>query len=371
MRGHIFRRFRGSYQIVLYLGKDPVTGKYKQKWIAVKGKRRNAEHTMSELIHQYNLTGYIDTTRLTTKEFLERWLSVIKSNLSAQSYERSASIVHQHLIPDFGNIAISKLMPEDLQRHYARQLAAGLKPGTVKKHHATIHAALAAAVKWGLIYRNIADIVDSPRYKRVEMETWDADEMNVFLDRNVDSEYYPLFYTALFTGMRRSELLGLKWMDIDFLMCQVAVRRTLEHLTDGSYLFQDVKTEKSRRNISLSPNVIGVLRNLFNSQPVKLTAPDSLVFSGPAGQPLRPNTVSRAWQLACRKAGVKVIRLHDARHTHATLMLKQGVHPKIVQERLGHSSIQMTLDTYSHVVPGLQEAAALKFDELVKQKTNN
>jgi integrase len=364
MRARIYRRFNGSYQIILSLGKDSTTGKYRQKWIAVKGKRRNAEHMATELMHQYNTTGFIDTTHLTTKEFLEQWLTVCKSHLSAQSYERSAGIVRHHLVPGFGNMPLSKVTREDLQRYYDHQLTAGLKPGSIKKIHATIHAALTFAVEHGLIFRNVAAIGDAPRYKPPEMQFWNNDEMNIFIANNLESEYYPLFYTALFTGMRRSELLGLKWQDIDLLMCQVAVRRTLKKLKDGSCIFEDVKSTKSRRTIALTPNNAQVLQALFDSRSEKLAKPDSMVFCDPAGLPLRPNTISHAWALACKKARVKVITFHDARHTHATLLFKQGVNAKVVSERLGHSNVAFTLQTYVHVIPGMQEAAALKFDEL-------
>ena len=189
-----------------------------------------------------------------------------------------------------------------------------------------------------------------------------------------DSHYYVLFYTALFTGMRRSELLALRWQDVDFIYSQIYVNRSLHHLKDGSYVFTQPKSAKSRRTIALPPSAILTLKEHRDNAAmdramleVPLTDND-LVFSTIEGKPLRPNTITLAWQTTAAKAGVKVIRLHDARHTHASLMLKQGIHPKIVQERLGHATIAVTLDTYSHVAPGLQEAAAMRFDEAL-QKT--
>jgi len=169
-------------------------------------------------------------------------------------------------------------------------------------------------------------------------------------------------------------LLGLKWTDVDFILSQIYVNRSLHHLKDGSYVFTEPKSAKSRRTIALPPSAILLLKEHKEKQmleramlgvPLKV---DDLVFSTPEGKPLRPNTVTRAWTTLAARAGLKVIRLHDARHSHASLMLKQGIHPKIVQERLGHASIQMTLDTYSHVAPGLQEAAAKRFDEVLNRK---
>ena len=227
------------------------------------------------------------------------------------------------------------------------------------------------------VSRNVADGVDVPRARRTEMQTWDEDDIARFLEAAKDSPYYVLFYTALFTGMRRSELLALRWCDVDLIFSQVYITRSLHHLKDGSYVFTQPKSAKSRRMIALSPSAILTLKEHKDSQEVQRTMlgislkDDDLVFSNVEGKPLRPNTVTRAWTMSIARAGVKPIRLHDARHTHASLMLKQGVHPKIVQERLGHASISMTLDTYSHVAPGLQEAAAAGFDKLVLPRLEN
>jgi len=228
-----------------------------------------------------------------------------------------------------------------------------------------------------LVSRNVADGVDLPPIKRTQMQTWDDNDITRFLEAAKESPYYALFYTALFTGMRRSELLGLAWRDVDFLYCQLSITRSLHHLKDGSYVFTQPKSAKSRRTIALSPSVVLLLKEHKEKQELervtlgKLLADDDLVFSTLEGKPLRPNTITRAWVTLSVRAGVKAIRLHDARHTHASIMLKQGIHPKIVQERLGHSSIEMTLDIYSHVMPGIQEAAAKRFDDIFNHKLEN
>jgi integrase len=177
--------------------------------------------------------------------------------------------------------------------------------------------------------------------------------------------------------MRRSELLGLQWQGIDFIFSQIYVNRSLHQLKNGSYVFTQPKSAKSRRTIALSPSAVLVLKEHKEKQALEramLGIPlkdDDLVFSTLEGKPLRPNTITRAWTMLAARAGVKVIRFHDARHTHASIMLKQGIHPKIVQERLGHASISMTLDTYSHVAPGLQQAAAESFDTLLNGRHEN
>jgi len=364
------RKRGNSYAIFVSLGKDPVTGKYNYHWQTVRGTKKEAEKQRTELLHELDTGTFIRPSKTTFAEYLGRWLQdYAKPNISPRGYERYAGIIKKYFIPEMGNIALTQLKPEHIQGHYSNIRSQGLKPETIKFHHAVIHKALQTAVKWGLLYRNAADGVDVPKKSHTERPTWDDFEVRQFLDTAKDSIYYALFHTALFTGMRRSELLALKWADVEIQ--QIHVCRSLHHLKDRSYIFTQPKSEKSRRTIALSPSSILVLAEHKERQQAIRTmlgetlGKDDLVFSTPQGAPLRPNTITRAWAMQAAKAGVKPIRLHDARHTHASLMLKQGIHPKIVQERLGHATISMTLDIYSHVAPGLQEAAARSFDTLV------
>lgn len=377
MRGHIVKRYKGSYTIVLNLGHDPSTGKRKQQWVTVKGTKKEAEKRLSELLNQLDTGTFMKAGKTTVAEFLGKWLSdYAQPNLSPRGFERYESIVRVHLVPGLGNVPLTQLKPEHLQRLYTAKLNNGLSAGTVKYLHTVLHKALQTAMKWGSVSRNVADGVDVPRTRRAEMQTWNEDEMACFLEAARKTPYFALFHTALFTGMRRSELLALRWSDVDSIYSQIYINRSLHHLQDSSYVFTQPKSESSRRTIALSPSAILVLQDHYEKRKLEramLGIPledDDLVFSILKGKPLRPNTVSRAWTMLAARAGVKVIRFHDARHTHASLMLKQGTHPKIVQERLGHASIQITLDTYSHVVPGLQEAAAARFDEAFSTRYN-
>jgi len=378
MRGHIEKRSKNSYSIAISLGKDATTGKYKYQWVSIKGTKKDAEQRLSEILHQLDNGTFMKPSKTTLGEYFEKWLSdYVKPNLSPRGFERYQGIITKHLIPDFGSITLTQLKPEHLQKHYTAKLNEGLSARTIRYHHAVIHKALQTAVKWGLVSRNVADGVDVPRIHRNEMQTWDEDDITRFLEIAKDSSYYALFHTALYTGMRRSELLGLKWTDVDFIFSQVYVNRSLHHLKNGSYVFTEPKSAKSRRTIALSPSAILTLKEHKEKQALEramlgIPLKDvDLVFSTLEGKPLRPNTITRAWTMLAARAGVKVIRLHDARHTHASIMLKQGIHPKIVQERLGHASISMTLDTYSHVAPGLQQAAAESFDKLLNGRREN
>ena len=374
MRGHIKQRstVKGTWTLVIELDRDPTTNKRQQKWITVKGSRREAERRLSEILHQQDTGSFAVPTKTTVADYLIRWLAdYARHNLTPRSFERYESVIRVHLIPDIGSIPLTQLKASSVQQHYTRMIDSGLAALTVRYHHVVLHKALQTAIKWGLVNRNAADGTDLPRARHGEMLVWDADEMATFLECARTTQYHALFYLALYTGARRSELLALRWQDIDFIYGQISVNRSLHHLKTREYIFTQPKSAKSRRTIALPPSAFMVLQDYRKGRELEAAmlnmslTEDDLVFNV-LGKPLRPNTVSRAWAILAKKAGVKVIRLHEARHTHASLMLRQGIHPKIVQERLGHSSISITLDTYSHVAPGLQEAAALKFDDAVK-----
>lgn len=377
MRGHITKRGHDSYTIVINLGIDPATGKRKQQWVSSKGTKKDAEKRLAELLHQIDSGTFLKPTKITVTEYLERWLKdYVRANLAPRTAEGYEHIMHHHLIPSLGSIVLTQLKPEHLQRYYSEKLSSGLSAQTVRHHHTALHKALQTAVEWDLLARNVADAVSAPRVQHTEMQTWNENDVALFLEAAKDSYYYTLFYTALFTGMRRSEYLALRWSDLDLLLCQAYVSRSLHVLKGSQVVFRSPKTAKGRRMIALSPSLALVLREHLEKAKLERAMlglslkDDNLVFCQPDGNPLLPNTITHAWIKLVRRTGLKPIRLHDARHTHASLMLKQGAHPKIVQERLGHASIQITLDTYSHVAPGLQEAAAKRFDEVLNGKYN-
>ena len=205
------------------------------------------------------------------------------------------------------------------------------------------------------------------------MKTFTEEQARRFLEVVAESPYHELFAVALYTGMRRSELLGLPWKDVDVYLAQLSVTQTRHRLSSKGFIFGKPKTAKSRRIIALSPTVCILLRQLRERQIAEWLLlgirlqDDDLVLSKPDSKPLDPSTITHTFRKVLKRAGLPTIRFHDLRHTHASLMLKQGVYPKIVSERLGHSSIGITLDTYSHVMPGLQAAAALRFEEGLRQ----
>ncbi|MFC2122460.1 tyrosine-type recombinase/integrase [Bacteroidota bacterium] len=378
MRGHITQRSKkaGTWSIKISLGKDQQTGKYKYQWFTVQGSKKDAERRLSELLYQLDTGAYVRPSRTTIADYLTRWLvDYVKPNLSPRTTEGYEHIIKRYIIPKLGNFTLVYLKPEHLQSFYSDEIKAGLSNQTIRHHHMVIHKALENAVVNGLVLRNVADAVKPPRAQHPEMQTWNEDEVVQFLEAAKSTPYYALFYLALFTGMRRSEMLALRWRDIDLILGQIYVNRSLHVLKGSKTVFRQPKTVTGKRSIALPPSALLMLIEYRKKKEVEvllLSVPlsdNDLVFST-LGKHLLPNTITHAWGKLVKKTRLKAIRLHDARHTHASLMLKQGIHPKIVQERLGHSSIQITLDTYSHVAPGLQEAAAYRFDEAFIPKYN-
>lgn len=384
MRGHITKRGKDSWAIVIYTGRDPQSGRKQYKWHSVKGTKKQAEKEMAALINSLETGSYIKPKKTTVGLFLKQWLQDYAStNTAPRTYERYAEIVRLHLTPNLGNITLTQLKPEHLQSYYAKALNSGringkggLSPQTVKHHHRVLSEALGHALKWGLLARNVADSVDPPRPEKKEMPTIQAEDIGRLLkeSQNMEEEssipYYTIVYTALHTGMRRGELLALRWSDIDLNLMTISVNRSLQVLKEGVKIIREPKTPKARRLISMTPSLALQLKDyqtaqatirLLANNPVKQ---DDLIFADLDGNSLNPDTITPAFTKIAKRAGYK-LRFHDLRHTHATLMLKSGIHPKIVSERLGHATVAFTLDTYTHVVPGLQEAAAITFDKLI------
>jgi integrase len=382
MRGSVIKRGR-VYSLRFDAGRDPVTGKRVQHYVTVRGNKKEAEQRLADLLHQLDTGTFMKPGKTTLGDYLEKFLKEYAiPNLSPKTVEGYESIITRHLRPQLGNIVLSQLRPEHVQKFYADCLSkgrcngtGGLRPLTVRHCAMTLHRALQVAMKWGLLSRNPADAIDPPRYQREEMHIFNEVDMESFLEAARPTPYYALFYILLFTGMRRSEILALRWTDIDLIMGQVSVSRSLHCLKGRRLIFRAPKSAKGRRTIALPGSASMVIRAHKEQQEAisqeinGVPAPaDNLVFCQYDGSPMLPDSVSQAWRRLANRNGFKEVRLHDARHTHASLMLKQGVHPKIVQERLGHASISTTIDTYSHVAPGLQEAAAKRFDELVSPR---
>jgi len=357
MRGHIVKRSKDSYTVVVSLGRDPVTRKPKQHWQSVKGTKKDAERLLSETLNSLDKGGFVKPTAKTVAEFLNQWLKdYATDHVRPRTFQRYQGIIRCHLIPTLGSIPLTRLQPSHIQACHAKALQSRKdgKGGTltaksVLQHHRVLSEALSHALKMGLVARNVAQAVDPPKPVNREMRSLDSFGVQTFLEATKGTIYYPVFHLDVYTGLRRSEILGLRWRDVNLLMATLSVVQVLHRLPGGKTVFLEPKTAKGRRSVSLSPNAVLSLKahreqqEMLRAMRGSALSEDDMVFSQPDGSPLKPDTVSHAFIAIARKAGLGAVRLHDLRHTHATLMLQQGVHPKIVQERLGHANIAITL----------------------------
>ncbi len=309
-------------------------------------------------------TGKVEDSNITLEAYLSDWLNTTKNTLRFSTFKRYEQIVRVHLIPGLGGIKLKNLSPTPIQDLYQKKIKA-LSPRTVQYIHATLRRALAHAVRLGLLTRNVADLVDPPRLIKKEITPLDLEEVNRLFKTIEGHPLEALFVLAVTTGLRRGEILGLQWKDIDLDKRTLQVQRSLS-LTKGGPTFNSPKTNKSKRNVGLSKVCVKALIKHKSLQENKSWAKDyGLVFPNKEGEPRRANNVLNAtFELIKTKGNLPDIRFHDLRHTCATLLLGKGVHPKIVQELLGHSTISITLDTYSHVLPNLQEKAVEAMEDI-------
>ena len=243
-------------------------------------------------------------------------------------------------------------------------LGRGLSPRTVLHVHRIFSESLSHGLKWGALMRNVCDAVDPPKPRRKEMTALDAAGIERFLDAAFNSPYGAFFFLGIYTGLRRGEMLGLRWTAINLQSRTLLVMETIQRVKGKGLVSLEPKTDHSRRSVVLPPDAVALLSGLKIKQREERAAigldwsESAYVFSHIDGRPFHPDTVSHTFADIIKKSGLPHLRLHDLRHTHATMMMELGINPKVVSERLGHASVVITLDLYSHVSPGLQEEAA-------------
>ncbi len=310
-------------------------------------------------------------SRQTVAQFLEHWLeNTAKHTLKESSYESYASIVKNRIVPVLGPVPLLKLTAQHVQKLQSEQLGRNLKPASVVRTHAVLHSALEEAVRFRLLPRNPLDDVKRPRIERRDMVTLTKEQVQALVDAAGDTKFRALYAVAATVGMRRGELLALRWQDVDLEAGVLSVVRTATRIDGKGIVFTEPKTARARRKVRLADLAVRELkahRVRQNEERLKLGSlweDNDLVFASSVGTPLEEAHLSRSYGAALKKAEIPVIRFHDLRHTAASLLLSQNVHPKVVQEMLGHATIAITLDLYSHVVPDLQNEAVEAMNRL-------
>src|SRR5215211_947891 len=314
MRGHITKR-GDSWSALVDLPPDPVMGKRRRKRITAPTKRE-VETQVAELIHKAE-TGFTAAGKLTVREFFDHWLESAEPTLRPATARRYRDVARLHIVGVVGNLRLAKLTPGDVQRLYADRLAAELSPTSVHHIHAILHRALDQAVRWGLLLRNVTDAVDPPRRSSPEMQTWDTRQVAAVLTAAVDDDLEALWRLALLTGMRRGELLGLRWADVDLDAGALAVRRTLSRGSTSRLEVGEPKTGAGRRRVSLPTSAVESLRRHRKRQLEQRLAAGpayidhDLVFAKEDGGIIHPNTLARRFGELIARAGVQTIRFHD------------------------------------------------------------
>ncbi|WIG58298.1 MAG: hypothetical protein OJF49_001043 [Ktedonobacterales bacterium] len=340
---------------------------------ALYGKTRaEVAKKMQEALHDVGRGVPLVDERQTVKQYLTGWYETMRSQIRPSSYRRYGDYVN-HLVPGLGQHSLAKLSPQHLQAFYNRKLAEGLSATTVHAIHSMLHRALDDALQMGLVSRNVSEMLKPPKRDHREMMPLSVIEVRRFLDVVADDRFYALYVLALSTGMREGELLALRWQDVDLARRIAQVRMNVQE-TSGRYIVAETKTAYSRRTVALTQAAVDALTAHWqHQQRDKATMGDQwdntldLVFpNGYGGIMIPHNITKRSFKRYLVKAGLsRETRFHDLRHTAATLLLASGVNVKVVSEMLGHSNVSITLSTYAHVLPHMQQSAVQAMDTLL------
>ena len=358
-------RKRGDSWQIRYLAPPDSDGKRKNISETVKGLRKEAERVLRLRTGAIESGSYVEKTSETAEQFFNEWLKTYAAhNTSPRTQQDYAGHIKRYVTPEIGQIPLQSLRPQHIQSMENSIFEKGLSGTTALHVHRIVKQSLEHAVQWEKLVRNPAASIKAPRPTKRRVSMWDLKTISRFKAVSMTSTYNQIFETALITGMRRSELLGLKWSAIDLETGKLKVLNTLQRITGKGLVEGIPKTDKSRRSIKLGQDIVKIFRKIQTAQVEARLAAGSLwqqtdfVFTKPDGAPIDPDSVTHEFTRIIRENELPKLNFHGLRHAHATLLLTSGIHPKVVSERLGHSNIGITLDTYSHVLPSLQEEAA-------------
>lgn len=341
---------------------------------------------MRQIMHEMETGTFIAQQDITVGEYLKRWLKgYAEVQVAPKTYARYEEIITNHILPALGRVTLQGLRPMHLQNFYSTLLQegrldgkpGGLSPQTVQHYHRLMRNALQQAVRWQLLAVNPADAVTPPKVRGVrELDILDGEQVKSLLEQVGERapHFYVMVLLAISTGMRRGELYGLRWVDVDLASRVVSIKQAAQRIKGRGVFFKEPKTARSKRSIPIPKSVAQALAAHRVEQAEKRIAhgpgyqDHGLVFCQADGMPGSPDSATNWFAKFITTCNLPVIRFHDLRHTHVALLIKLGVHIKTISERLGHSSIATTMDTYGHLIPGVQEAAVTKFEEMILQK---
>ncbi len=367
--GSIYRREDGRWVASISLGYE--NGKRKRKHVLGKT-RQEVSGKLHKLLRAVAQGLPAPSERLRLGQFLQRWLvDSVRPTVRPRTFDSYEMVVRRHLAPVMGHLRMGLLRPSQVQGYLNRKLESGLSPRTVQYHHAILRCALGRAQKWGLVTQNVAKLVDPPKVKRTAIVSFTPEQCRSFLDALAGDRLKPMYVAALALGLRKGGLLGLRWDDVEFESKTVRVRAALQYV-NGSLTLVEPKTELRRRAIVMPATLVAALRAHRSVQARErlLAGPRwkdwGLVFATPLGTPLDQSRVSKHFKRMLKAAGLPNMRFHDLRHSCASLLLAQHVPARVVMEILGHSTINLTMNTYSHVIPALHQEAADRMDGVLR-----
>jgi integrase len=366
MSGHIRRRGERSWEIKFDLGNDPQTGRRLTRYHSFKGTKRDAQAELTKLMAGAADGNYVNPSKATLAEYLDRWeRDWAAVNVSPKTVERYAELLKHHVRPHLGAVRLQKLRPVNLGELYAKLLReSGLSARTVGHVHRVLHKALVIAAEWGLIQQNPADVAKPPPVASVEIKILTEADAATILRKMRGRSLYPIVALGLATGMRRGELLALRWRDIDFDAARLRVEHSIEQ-TKAGLRIKAPKTKYGRRTIALPAWVVSDLREHWRSQQelrlrlgLGKAAEGALAFPNLDGEPRSPNAVTKEWTRATIDLGLPRATLHALRHTHASQLIASGMDVLTISRRLGHGSPTITLGVYGHMFKNSDDRAA-------------
>ncbi len=365
--GSIYRRRNGTWSAIATLPDGRRKHIYGKTRDQVRGK-------LAEILHALQNGSFTDARGKTLGDFLDQWLAdVVKPRVRAWTFTGYEVHVRRHIKPVLGRVPLEKLSPQHVQHLLNRKLEEGLKPKSVRYLRGTLRTALNEAVRWGLVSRNAAALVDGPRVERFDIQPFTPAEARVFLDSIAGERLEALYSVALTMGLRQGEALGLRWQDVDVELGYLRISKQLQRVHGAPQLVEP-KTARSRRTLAMPPMITKSLeqhrvrQRQERSNAGNRWAETDLVFASTEGKPLDGTAISKGFHRLLERAGLQQRRFHDLRHSCATLLLVQGVSPRVVMDLLGHSQIGLTMNTYSHVIPDLRRDAADRMQDLLAER---
>ena len=365
-----------SYQLIVEGDRDPVSGKRERRYKTIKGTKKAAEAALRKMIDDMENGNITSASAMKVEDWMNTWLENYLPNIEATTRAGYREKIKNYIIPELGNTQLKVLKADQVQRWINGLRQRGLSPKTIRNVYNNLNAAMKKAVVLRMLPFNPCDGVELPKLIRYEAKVYDTQEIKRLLEAAKGSDMYLVVLLGVSVGLRRGEMLGLKWASVNFEAKTISIREN-RVMADKELITKGPKSAAGQRTVSIGDEVVAALSqarmDYFNDR-AELGAKfrdDDYVVRQKDGRPLRPDSMTQKWERFLERNNLPHIRLHDLRHSHATALIQAGVSPKVVQQRLGHADVSITLNTYTHVLPGMDQEAAAKIDDLIFNNASN